>query len=263
MRNLVWDSNQYHSELSLGRDMAYLNLRVKTFFDFTESRSFHGIRRFRPYWTEDKKKEFAHQYKSNIEKVWSNRIWLVTNEVWDREAKFDDIGHAFSIKPIQCGVTIDLVANRSNANQVLEILGRNEDKTDSYGGYMKGIGAKEGFLFADANVLINRLMPDGQIYSYYTATHEFGHFLGLNHYGAEQTSNRKLAWDCTISFNSPHCQSFQDAVGLGTNIMKEHARPWLNRIKRHLEYGNKPPAFSVSLSRPAQINYGVLEVGPS
>lgn len=187
---------------------------------------------------------FKARFRKNLPQMWSGKIFVVVPEP----------GHDFSLPPddykrfvhaglsrfkpvVECRFEIDL--NDVDPHYRITVIKRapGEKRFPSFTFPDKKAGRPDGVLDStdlDMKLMAHTVKDNGKVFDKnferYTAAHEVGHLLGLDHVNmshpvCELDANDEICYGDTI-------WKSQDMMGVGHEVRAWHGRPWLYVLKK-------------------------------
>ena len=136
---------------------------------------------------------------------------------------------------VQCGLTIELVADKNKAHVAFRVI-RLKDGEPNFRAFDVEVEGGE-----DWGVLTNRSIDlwntqrndDGVVQN--VVSHELGHVLGLSHINANDPRCLRTDGNAAICGGAHGTPQYNNLMGYGNRVTAENAGPWMMRIPAHAD----------------------------
>lgn len=187
---------------------------------------------------------FRTRFQRSVSQIWSGRIFIVVPEPGhdislppDQYKRFVRAGPARYKPTVECRFEIEL--NDVDPHYRLTVIKRapGEKRFPSFTFPDKKEGRPDGVLDStdlDLKMIAHTVTENGKVFDKdferYTAAHEIGHLLGLDHVNLSHPV-------CKLDANDEICYGdsiwkSQDMMGAGREVRAWHGRPWLYVLKK-------------------------------
>jgi len=194
-------------------------------------------------WSSNEWETFKRDFVNVCYEAWNNKVWLISNDYWGCDYPLNAPSPTY--RPhVRCMLRIDLVNSSEGAHLSCNcvkpaapvVFSRSSMNRTTHRGSLD----------------IYDVQMQNEIHSNWKAqvpaAHELGHYLGLSHVGGRGNESTRYSSSFTARTSSEY--SYGDIMGGGMRVEEWHARPWLNRIARHIGHVRRgTPDWGVGESR--------------